>query len=64
MFAGRLASPGSGVAEIGRAAAAAPTGETQAIKEATGSNLAPYGALGLAALRGDEAGTLVTSTAA
>ena len=39
-------------------AAASLTGEAQAIKEATGSNLAPYGALGLAALRGDEAGTL------
>jgi DNA-binding CsgD family transcriptional regulator len=40
------------------AAAASLTGEAQAINEATGSNLAPYGALGLAALRGDEAGTL------
>jgi DNA-binding CsgD family transcriptional regulator len=40
------------------AAAESLTGETQAVKEATGSNLAPYGALGLAALRGDEAGTL------
>jgi ATP/maltotriose-dependent transcriptional regulator MalT len=39
-------------------AAASLTGEAQAVKEATGSNLAPYGALGLAALRGDEAGTL------
>jgi DNA-binding CsgD family transcriptional regulator len=38
--------------------AASLTGETQTVKEATGSNLAPYGALGLAALRGDEAGTL------
>jgi DNA-binding CsgD family transcriptional regulator len=36
-------------------AAAALTGEAQAVKEATGSNLAPYGALGLAALRGSEA---------
>jgi DNA-binding CsgD family transcriptional regulator len=39
-------------------AAASLTGEAQAVKEATGTNLAPYGALGLAALRGDEAGTL------
>jgi ATP/maltotriose-dependent transcriptional regulator MalT len=39
-------------------AAASLAGEAQAVKEATGSNLAPYGALGLAALRGDEAGTL------
>jgi DNA-binding CsgD family transcriptional regulator len=39
-------------------AAASLTDEAQAVKEATGSNLAPYGALGLAALRGDEAGTL------
>jgi hypothetical protein len=39
-------------------AAASLTGEAQVVKEATGSNLAPYGALGLAALRGDEAGTL------
>jgi hypothetical protein len=39
-------------------AAASLTGEAQAVKEATASNLAPYGALGLAALRGDEAGTL------
>jgi DNA-binding CsgD family transcriptional regulator len=39
-------------------AAASLTGEAQAIKEATGTNLAPYGALGLAALRGDEPGTL------
>jgi DNA-binding CsgD family transcriptional regulator len=35
-------------------AAASLTDETQAVKDATGSNLAPYGALGLAALRGDE----------
>jgi DNA-binding CsgD family transcriptional regulator len=39
-------------------AAASLAGEAQAVNEATGSNLAPYGALGLAALRGDEAGTL------
>jgi DNA-binding CsgD family transcriptional regulator len=37
-------------------AAASLTEEMQAVKEATGSGLAPYGALGLAALRGDEAG--------
>jgi ATP/maltotriose-dependent transcriptional regulator MalT len=35
-------------------AAASLTEETQAVKDAIGSNLAPYGALGLAALRGDE----------
>jgi DNA-binding CsgD family transcriptional regulator len=35
------------------AAAASIIDETQAVKEATGSNVAPYGALGLAALRGD-----------
>jgi DNA-binding CsgD family transcriptional regulator len=35
-------------------AAASLTDELQAVKEATGSALAPYGALGLAALRGDE----------
>jgi DNA-binding CsgD family transcriptional regulator len=40
------------------AAAASLAAEAQAVNEATGSNLAPYGALGLAALRGDEAGTL------
>jgi DNA-binding CsgD family transcriptional regulator len=39
-------------------AAASLTGEAQAVNEATASNIAPYGALGLAALRGDEAGTL------
>ena len=39
-------------------AATSLTGESQAVNEATASNLAPYGALGLAALRGDEAGTL------
>jgi DNA-binding CsgD family transcriptional regulator len=38
-------------------AAASLIGETQVITEATGSNLAPYGALGLAALRADEAET-------
>lgn len=37
------------------AAAASLTDEAEAVKEATGSNLAPYGALGLAAFRGDEA---------
>ncbi len=36
-------------------AAASLTDELQAVKEATGSGLAPYGALGVAALRGDEA---------
>jgi ATP/maltotriose-dependent transcriptional regulator MalT len=36
-------------------AAAAMAGEARAIEEATGSNLAPYGALGLAAFCGDEA---------
>ncbi|HTU07425.1 MAG TPA: AAA family ATPase [Trebonia sp.] len=38
--------------------------EVQAAKEATGSNLAPYGALGLAALRGheDEASALIEAT--
>ena len=35
-------------------AAASLTAEAQAVKEATGSSLAPYGAFGLAALRGDE----------
>ena len=35
-------------------AAAALTDEMQAVKEATGTGLAPYGALGLAALRGAE----------
>jgi DNA-binding CsgD family transcriptional regulator len=35
-------------------AAASLIDETETVKEATGSNLAPYGALGLAALRGDE----------
>ena len=37
------------------AAAAALTDEMQAVTEATGTGLAPYGAMGLAALRGDEA---------
>jgi DNA-binding CsgD family transcriptional regulator len=37
-------------------AAAAVTDEIQAVNEATGSGLAPYCALGLAALRGDEVG--------
>jgi DNA-binding CsgD family transcriptional regulator len=36
-------------------AAAALIDEAHAVMEATGSNLAPYGALGLAAFRGDEA---------
>jgi DNA-binding CsgD family transcriptional regulator len=36
------------------AAAESLTAETMAITEATGSNLAPYSALGLAAFRGDE----------
>jgi hypothetical protein len=35
-------------------AAGSLTDETQALKEATASNMAPYGALGLAAFRGDE----------
>ncbi|WP_433502758.1 AAA family ATPase [Pseudonocardia halophobica] len=35
--------------------AAALTDELQTVMEATGSGLAPYGAMGLAALRGDEA---------
>jgi hypothetical protein len=35
-------------------AAASLTDEVQAVKEATGSGLAPYGVMGLAALRGDE----------
>ena len=39
-------------------AAASLTDEVQAVKEATGSGLAPYGAFGLAALRGDEAEAL------
>jgi DNA-binding CsgD family transcriptional regulator len=37
------------------AAAASLTDEIQTIKEATGGNLAPYAAMGLAAFRGDEA---------
>jgi DNA-binding CsgD family transcriptional regulator len=37
-------------------AAASLTDELEAVKEATGSGLAPYSVLGLAALRGDEAG--------
>jgi DNA-binding CsgD family transcriptional regulator len=37
------------------AGAAALVDETQDVKEATGGNVAPYGALGLAALRGDKA---------
>jgi DNA-binding CsgD family transcriptional regulator len=39
-------------------AAASLIEEVQAVKEATGTGLAPYGPLGLAALRGDEAETL------
>jgi DNA-binding CsgD family transcriptional regulator len=39
-------------------AAASLIEELQAVKEATGTGLAPYGPLGLAALRGDEAETL------
>ena len=37
-------------------AAASLTEEVQAVKEATGSSLAPYGAMGWPRLRGDEAG--------
>jgi DNA-binding CsgD family transcriptional regulator len=37
------------------AGAASLADETQDVKEATGGNMAPYGALGLAALRGDKA---------
>jgi hypothetical protein len=37
------------------AEAASLSNETQALEDATGSNIGPYGALGLAALRGDEA---------
>jgi DNA-binding CsgD family transcriptional regulator len=46
------------------AAAASLTDEVQAATEATGSNLAPYGALGLAALRGleTEASALIRAT--
>ena len=46
------------------AAAASLTDEVQAATEATGSNLAPYGALGLAALRGleTETSTLIRAT--
>ncbi|HEY3653175.1 MAG TPA: AAA family ATPase [Streptosporangiaceae bacterium] len=46
------------------AAAASLTDEVQAAIEATGSNLAPYGALGLAALRGleTEASALIGAT--
>jgi DNA-binding CsgD family transcriptional regulator len=39
--------------------AAALTEEARTVEEATGINLAPYGALGLAALRGDSAQTAV-----
>jgi DNA-binding CsgD family transcriptional regulator len=46
------------------AGAASLIDETQAVKEATGSNVAAYGALGLAAFRGDvtEAEALIEST--
>jgi tetratricopeptide (TPR) repeat protein len=44
LFTGELAAAGSLIDEL------------QAIKDATGSGLAAYGAFGLAALRGDEAG--------
>jgi DNA-binding CsgD family transcriptional regulator len=40
------------------AGAAALSSECQMVTEAIGSNMAPYGALGLAALRGDESETL------
>jgi hypothetical protein len=53
-----LATFGDGMFAGDLTAAASLTDEAQAIKEATGTNLAPYAALGLAALRGDEAGTL------
>lgn len=45
-------------------AAASLIDETQAVTEATGSNMAPYGALGLAALRGNvvQAEPLIEST--
>jgi DNA-binding CsgD family transcriptional regulator len=46
LFGGELTSAASVIHEV------------QAVKEATGSGLAPYGALGLAALRGDEAEAL------
>jgi len=46
LFAGELTSAASLIDEM------------RAVKEATGSGLAPYGALGLAALRGDEAEAL------
>jgi DNA-binding CsgD family transcriptional regulator len=48
------------------AAAASLTGEIHAVKEATGSGLAPYAAFGLAALRGDaaEALALIDATVA
>jgi DNA-binding CsgD family transcriptional regulator len=45
-------------------ATASLTDETQTVEDATGSNIADYGRLGLAALRGDETGTRsVTETA-
>ena len=46
------------------AAAASLVEQARAVKEATGSNLAPYGALGLAALQGDpgEAGELIEAS--
>ena len=39
------------------------TDEVQAVMEATGSHLAPYGAMGLAAFRGDEARALALTEA-
>ena len=45
------------------AAVASLRAEVQAVKEATGSHLAPYCALGLGALRGDEAPTLALAAA-
>ena len=45
------------------AGAAALVDEAHTAEEATGSNLAPYGALGLAALRGDEARTAALTEA-
>jgi DNA-binding CsgD family transcriptional regulator len=44
-------------------AAASRTAEIEAVKEATGSSMAPYCVLGLAALRGDEAETLALADA-
>jgi hypothetical protein len=46
------------------AAAASLVEQARAVTEATGSNLAPYGALGLAALQGDpgQAGELIEAS--